>query len=154
MSGYEVRIGGEVVQGPSDWRLEWIERESGRARLVGPDRSVLVVVEGHGSEWIVTLAGRRIPATVRSWRERQLADAEGAAAADSGPVLVKATLPGLVVAVRVEPGEEVAAGDSLVTVEAMKMQNEVRAPRAGRILEVAVKAGQTVTTGATLLRLE
>jgi len=154
MSGYEVRIGGEVVEVPSDWRLEWIERESGRARLVGPDRSVLVVVEGHGSEWIVTLAGRRIPATVRSWRERQLADSEGAAAADSGPVLVKATLPGLVVAVRVAPGEEVAAGDSLVTVEAMKMQNEVRAPRAGRILEVAVKAGQTVTTGATLLRLE
>ena len=154
MSGYEVRIGGEVVEVPSDWRLEWIERESGRARLVGPDRSVLVVVEGHGSEWIVTLAGRRIPATVRSWRERQLADAEGTAAADSGPVLVKATLPGLVVAVRVEPGEEVAAGDSLVTVEAMKMQNEVRAPRAGRILEIAVKAGQTVTTGATLLRLE
>jgi biotin carboxyl carrier protein len=42
----------------------------------------------------------------------------------------------------------------LLTIEAMKMQNEVRAPRAGVVIEVSVRAGQTVATGAPLLRLE
>jgi biotin carboxyl carrier protein len=68
-------------------------------------------------------------------------------------VTVKATLPGLVVAVAVQAGVDVAEGDPLLTIEAMKMQNEVRAPRAGQIVEVSVAAGQTVATGAPLLRL-
>ena len=45
-------------------------------------------------------------------------------------------------------------GAPLLTIEAMKMQNEVRAPRAGPVIEVAVAAGQAVATGASLLRLE
>jgi biotin carboxyl carrier protein len=83
-----------------------------------------------------------------------MAEAETATQAHAGPVTVKATLPGLVVAVAVEPGAEVAHGDALLTIEAMKMQNEVRAPRAGRVIEVAVVAGQAVATGTALLRLE
>ena len=47
-----------------------------------------------------------------------------------------------------------AEGEPLLTIEAMKMQNEVRAPRPGRVMEVAVAAGQPVATGALLLRLE
>src|SRR3972149_1698095 len=51
-------------------------------------------------------------------------------------------------------GAGVAEGDALLTIEAMKMQNEVRAPRAGRVASMAVTPGQTVATGALLLRLE
>lgn len=65
-----------------------------------------------------------------------------------------ATLPGLVVAVSVRVGDQVEVGDSLLTIEAMKMQNEVRSPRAGRVVEVSVSSGQTVATGVALLRLE
>ena len=64
--------------------------------------------------------------------------------------IVRATLPGLVVAVPVAVGDEVDEGAVLLTIEAMKMQNEVRAPRAGRVIEVSVAAGQTVMTGAPL----
>ncbi len=67
---------------------------------------------------------------------------------------MRATLPGLVVAVGVAVGDEVAEGATLLTIEAMKMQNEVRAPRAGTVIEVAVAAGQAVATGASLVRLE
>ena len=67
---------------------------------------------------------------------------------------MRATLPGLVVAVAVEEGDEVAAGATLLTIEAMKMQNEVRAPQAGRVSAVVVIAGQTVAAGAALLRIE
>lgn len=153
MSDLEVRIG-EVVATPGDWRLEWDDRAHGIARLVGDGRSVPVLVEGSGAAWFVTLRGRRFPVSARTWRERLLAEAERAATVHSGPVTVKATLPGLVVAVGVAVGDEVEEGAPLLTIEAMKMQNEVRAPRAGRVIEVSVASGVAVATGAALLRLE
>jgi biotin carboxyl carrier protein len=58
------------------------------------------------------------------------------------------------VSVKVVAGAQVAAGDALLTIEAMKMQNEVRAPRDGIIGQVAVEAGQPVAAGVLLLRLE
>jgi acetyl/propionyl-CoA carboxylase alpha subunit len=154
MSELEVRIGDAVVAPPDGWALEWVDPAHGVARLVGEDGSIAVLVEGGGEGWVVTLRGRRIPVTVRTWRERLMAEAATATQAHAGPVTVKASLPGLVVAVAVEAGAEVAEGEALLTIEAMKMQNEVRAPRAGRVIEVAVVAGQTVATGAALLRLE
>ena len=154
MSGFEALIG-EAAVGPMDgWSLEWVDRRHGVARLVGDRRSIPLLVEGAGSEWVVTLGGRRIPVTVRNWRERILAAAETEARAHGGPVDVRASLPGLVVAVAVAEGDEVIDGASLLTIEAMKMQNEVRAPRAGRVLKVEVTAGDTVAAGAPLLRLE
>lgn len=153
MSDYDVLVDGEQADGEG-WRLVWEDRAHGLGRLVGDGRSVPVVVEGAGSEWFVTIRGRRIPVVVRTWRERLRAEAETASQAHSGPTTVKATLPGLVVAVTVAVGDEVEEGTSLLTIEAMKMQNEVRAPRAGRVTEVSVLSGQAVATGATLLRLE
>lgn len=153
MSDLQARIADEVVP-PGDWGLEWVDRPHGVARLVGDGRSIPVLVEGSGTEWFVTVRGRRIPVSVRTWRERLMADAERAATVHAGPVAVKATLPGLVVAVLVTVGQEVEEGTPLLTIEAMKMQNEVRAPRAGRVIEVNVASGVAVATGAPLLRLE
>jgi acetyl/propionyl-CoA carboxylase alpha subunit len=154
MTDLEVRIAGEVAASPDGWRLDWVDRGHGVARLFNGERSRPVLVEGHGTDWTVTLDGRRIPVVVRTWRERVLAEAETEARAHSGPIEVRATLPGLVVAVAVAAGDEVAEGAALLTIEAMKMQNEVRAPRAGRVIEVEVEPGQAVATGAALLRLE
>jgi len=154
MTDFETRVAGDPVATADGWRLDWADPARGIARLTDGDRSHLVLVEGQGTEWTVTLRGRRIPVTVRSWRERVLAEAETEGPLQSGPVEVRATLPGLVVAVAVVPGDEVAEGAALLTIEAMKMQNEVRAPRAGRVIELEVAPGQTVATGAALLRLE
>jgi biotin carboxyl carrier protein len=154
MTDYEALVGDRQVAPADGWRLEIVDPGRGVGRLLNGSASVPVLVEGDGTDWVVTVRGRRIGVTVRSWRERVMAEAETAAAAHAGPVAVKATLPGLVVAVAVAVGEEVAAGSSLLTIEAMKMQNEVRAPRAGHVIEVAVQPGQTVATGALLLRLE
>jgi biotin carboxyl carrier protein len=154
VSDYEVTVDGTVRSPASGWRLVLDDVAHGVGRLTDGERSVPVVVEGNGSEWVVTLRGRRIPVTVRTWRERLIAEAETASRAQAGPVLVKATLPGLIVAVAVEVGAEVDEGTTLLTIEAMKMQNEVRAPRAGRIVEVSVASGQAVATGAPLVRIE
>ena len=154
MSDLEVRIGGERVEPAQGWSLELLDPERGIGRLVNGERAVPVVVEGSETDWIVTIRGRRIGATVRSWRERVLAEAESESAAHAGPIEVRATLPGLVVALAVAVGDEVAEGSGLLTIEAMKMQNEVRAPRAGRVIEVSATVGQAVATGASLVRLE
>jgi biotin carboxyl carrier protein len=66
---------------------------------------------------------------------------------------VRAPMPGRVVAVHAQIGDEVAAGAPLVVVEAMKMQNELLAPRAGTVLRVHVAAGDTVERGAILVEL-
>jgi biotin carboxyl carrier protein len=154
MTDLETRVGGDSATPAEGWRLEWVDRAHCVARLTDGERSLSVLVEGQGTDWTVTLRGRRVPVSVRSWRERVFAEAETEARAHAGPLEVRATLPGLIVAVAVAAGDEVVEGMPLLTIEAMKMQNEVRAPRTGRILEVEVAPGQTVATGAGLLRLE
>ena len=67
-----------------------------------------------------------------------------------GPARLTAPMPGRVVRVLEAPGADVVAGQGLVVIEAMKMENELVSPRAGRVLEVAVCEGQTVEAGALL----
>jgi biotin carboxyl carrier protein len=154
MTTYQVLVEGETVEAAEGWQLTWTDRAAGVGRLSNGRTSQPVVVEGSGSAWFVTLGGRRIPVVVRTHRERVLAEAEVASRSEGGPTEVKATLPGLVVAIEVEEGSEVDEDQPLLTLEAMKMQNEVRAPRAGRIAAIAVEAGQTVATGQLLIRIE
>ena len=67
-----------------------------------------------------------------------------------GPARVVAPMPGRVVRVLAEPGADVVAGQGLFVIEAMKMENEIKAPRAGRLQELAVREGQAVEAGALL----
>jgi pyruvate carboxylase subunit B len=62
-------------------------------------------------------------------------------------------MPGLVVRVHVQPGDRVEAGQGLVAMEAMKMENELRAPSAGSVVAVRVEAGAIVEKGAVLIEL-
>jgi acetyl/propionyl-CoA carboxylase alpha subunit len=154
MTDRSATIAGEPAAPATGWGLAWSKAIPGLVQLTDGDATHLALVEGSGSGWVVTLHGRRIPVEVLTWRERTLAEAESGVAERSGPVEVRATLPGLVVAVAVAEGDEVVSGAQLLTVEAMKMQNEVRAPRAGRIASIVVTVGQTVAAGAALLRIE
>ncbi len=63
-------------------------------------------------------------------------------------------IPGLIVSVPVEAGQVVEKGDTLVVFEAMKMQNEIRAPRAGVVREVRVRPGMQVTQNDVLMILK
>ena len=154
MSELELRIADRPVAPAEGWTLTWLDRRQGIVLLRGGGRSQLALVEGAGDHWVITLRGRRIPVSATTWRERVLAEADAAARTHAGPIEVRATLPGLVVAVAVATGAEVDEGAALVTIEAMKMQNEVRAPRACRVTSVAVSPGQPVAGGALLVLLE
>jgi len=78
---------------------------------------------------------------------------EGFAVAD-GPERIAAVMPGKVVRILVEVGDEVEAGQGVIVVEAMKMENEVTSAKGGKVVSVAVKAQQTVESGAELLVIE
>jgi pyruvate carboxylase subunit B len=153
VSGLEARVADEQVA-TDGWSVSWIDHANGIVRVWRGDESFAAIVEGSGRTWFVSVAGRRLEVDVSTWRERYLAAAETMAGGHDGPVTVTATLPGLVVAIAVSEGDEVQTGESLLTIEAMKMQNEVRAPRGGRVTGVSVLPGQAVATGALLLRIE
>lgn len=72
-------------------------------------------------------------------------------AAHAGPVKLNAPMPGKIVKVLVSPGDVVEAGRGLLVMEAMKMENELKAVRAGTVQEIKVKEGQAVEMGALLL---
>jgi len=97
------------------------------------------------------LAGRRFPVEVRDPRD---ASRNSRAAIGSGRQNVTAPMPGKVVRVLVEKGHLVDAGQGLVVVEAMKMQNELKAARPGRVIEVRAREGETVGAGGILVVLE
>ena len=78
----------------------------------------------------------------------------GARAAGAGPQRITAPMPGKVVKVLVAPGDAVEERQGLVVVEAMKMENELRATRAGRVREVHVQEGALVESGRLLVVLE
>lgn len=158
---------GAVVNGiPVAAELRILDRE--RALLVrgGPDplseRVLLLPPVGEGTTGTgrgavrreVVVGGWRIEVAVEPAARAALRDRarRGRAEADhSGPVEVRAIIPGVVVTVFVVPGEAVTAGQHLLVIEAMKMQNELRAPRDGTVERVAVGARDTIEAGDLLV---
>ena len=82
---------------------------------------------------------------------RERATRGRSAASHAGPLQVKAIIPGKVVAVSVSAGEPVTAGQQLLVVEAMKMQNELRSPRDGTVERVGVTVGVNIEIGDLLV---
>jgi biotin carboxyl carrier protein len=82
-----------------------------------------------------------------------LASASGGRGKSRKGDVVTAAIPGRVLRVSVGPGETISAGQSLLVLEAMKMENEVKAPRDGVVDAIGVAAGQAVSAGEVLVRL-
>jgi biotin carboxyl carrier protein len=99
----------------------------------------------------VSVSGQTLPATLLT---RVGARAAEGGASGSGPQQVLAPMPGKVVRVMVAPGDSVEPRQGLVVIEAMKMENELRAARAGRVKTVRAAEGQSVEAGALLVIVE
>ncbi len=144
---YEVRFG--------EQRFEADLRQVGPASfsIIVGNRSFDFDVVRDGDEVVVTSrtgatrmtledATRRLMRTGR--RKEELA----------GPAQLRAMMPGRVVSVLVNAGDVVEANQGVVVVEAMKMENEVKSPKTGKVTEVKVVAGQTVEKGELMLVIE
>src|SRR5262245_5089030 len=94
-------------------------------------------------ERVVSLNGRAVPVSIVDPRE-QLTRRRPDASAEAGPHSIVSPMPGRIVKVLVRESDTVAAQQGLIVVEAMKMENELRAPRAGRVTSVKVGEGTSV----------
>ena len=113
----------------------------------GPGGELIVHVNGVAVPLIVIESGPPKPLAKGARRGRRRE-------ADSGPLAIVAPMPGRIVSVLVKPGEAVAARQPLVVVEAMKMENELRAPRAGTVADVHVAEGASVEANTVLVVLK
>jgi biotin carboxyl carrier protein len=102
-------------------------------------------------DWEVLIRGRQYQVKIEDEREKRLKAAAGAGVAEGGEFHLKAPMPGLVVAVLINEGQEVKKGQVMLILESMKMQNELKAPRDGTMGRVRVKAGESVEQKQTLL---
>lgn len=91
---------------------------------------------------------------VRLTDPKHLRGAGSGANVQGGSAQVKAPMPGKVVRVLVEAGQQVEAGQGVVVVEAMKMQNELKSPKSGTVAELRAAPGSTVNAGDVLLVIE
>ncbi len=120
-------------------------------------RVMSLVVEGRQYRCIldgdeVVIGGQRYGFEVDD--PRSLQGRRGGSGEVDGPRPVKAPMPGRVVRVLVNDGQDVEEGEAIVVIEAMKMQNELRSPKAGRVVRVAVGVGDAVGAGDVLAVVE
>ena len=98
----------------------------------------------------VWLGAQRLRAEVVDLRTLTLRRAKEATQQTNGPLPVPSPMPGRVAAVLVQAGQQVREGEPLMVIEAMKMENELRAPKAGVVTELSAHLGATVEMGAIL----
>ncbi len=152
---YEIEIGpdGPVLDGravdvdlqPNHGSNLWHLILDGRSHTLGAHR------EEERGLWQIEIDGQRHRVLALDERRRAIRELAGAAAVSHGPVEVRAPMPGLVIKIEVEREEEVEHGQGLAVIEAMKMENELKATSAGRVTDIRVSAGQTVEKGQILL---
>jgi biotin carboxyl carrier protein len=165
--------------GEQEFTLEVVRRGSGRYDVRVNGRARLVETGGNGAAAALSVDGRPFDASIsveKGAAERSVGRAYGVtlgghlypvrildplrrrAASGNlkrhGNVDVRSTMPGRVTAVLVKEGETIRAGQGLVVVEAMKMENEIPAPKDGRVSGIRVKAGDSVEAGALLVNVE
>ena len=102
---------------------------------------------------VVVLIGA-VPVTLRLTGRRSGGRRPGGAAAGSGPLRIAAPMPGKVVRVLVKAGDRVRARQAVIVVEAMKMENELRADRDGTVAEIHTREGMSVEAGALLVVIQ
>ena len=141
----DVSIGGKKVA------VDVVALEGSLSIRVG-DRIVDLTTEGQPPELGAIASGHRSYVRVESERQRAAAAAKKGAGGGADKV-IKSPMPGRVVRMLVGAGDEVAVGQTLCVIEAMKMENEVKAKATCKVLEVHVKEGATVEGNAKIFTL-
>jgi biotin carboxyl carrier protein len=114
-------------------------------------RSITVNLSKGQGQYETSSGGRRLFLTVADKRDRAERQRAGVGA---GPVEVRAQMPGKIISLLVAPGTEVEAGQSLLVIEAMKMQNELKSPKSGIVSKLLVSEGETVAANHRLVVIE
>jgi len=113
-----------------------------------------MAVVRQGSGFLVVTEGLTLEATVESPRDRLIREHARERGLEHTRAEIHAPMPAMVVRIEVSEGESVSAGQGLVVLEAMKMENELRAPRDGVVKAIRARPGSAVEKGALLMLLE
>ena len=153
LDGKHVKLDGHAVQAElspvtNGSGFEWIATVNGRVYRVVAWRS-----GSRPGAYAVDLSGVRVQVEAIDERRRAIEQLSGSAQTASGPKPLIAPMPGMVIRVTVAAGDHVRAGQGLVVMEAMKMENELRAPADGTVKAVRVSAGAAVEKGALLIEM-
>ncbi len=121
--------------------------------LILDGQSFEVSLQGKEGEYSVLVNGREIPLEVRNPRQRRRSSGTSSLERSDhrGEQTLRAMMPGRVVAILTPVGQAVEAGQGVIVIEAMKMENELRSPKKGVVKEVLVREGDRVELGQTLL---
>jgi pyruvate carboxylase subunit B len=152
---FEVEVSGERVTLDGRTVAARLERIDGTAfQVAHVDQVAHRLAMRHGpAGWAVQLRGRtRVVEVVDERTHRLRALTAGPAGAQAGGV-VRAPMPGMVLRLEIEEGQRVSRGDGLVVLEAMKMENEIRAPGDATVTRVHAVPGVAVEKGAPLVEL-
>jgi len=129
-------------------------KEHASCSLLFDGRSFEPNIYQENGGWEILLQGKRFNAFVEDERERRLRMATGHTSAEKGKFTLLAPMPGLVIDIQVEVGDEVKEGQVLLILESMKMQNELTAPRDGKITRIQAKVNDNVERKEALLILD
>ena len=150
----EINADGRILVNGEPRAIDFRElREGELYSLLVDHLSYEAVVEERDDQYHVLMAGDLYEVQVTDERSRRLASAFMALGDISGEVAIRAPMPGLIVRVPVGEGQAVAKGDTVVILESMKMENELKAPRDGTIRHVNVKAGDSVEQNKVLMTI-
>ncbi|MFN7210123.1 MAG: biotin/lipoyl-containing protein [Aggregatilineales bacterium] len=116
-------------------------------------KSVEALVERHEGRYQVLIEGELYDVEVLDERQQRLMSASSGFGAAQGEITIRSPMPGLIIAVRVGEGEAVRKGQPLVVLESMKMENDIKAPRDGKVERIHVEKGQTVEQNKALITL-
>jgi len=151
IDGDGLRFGDEPVQA----QLEEVEGTPVRIVRIGSEVHRVVTEKKPGrGRYALWIDGYRFDVEALDERTRAIRDLSAASKGPSGPAPVLAPMPGLIVRVNVKVGDVVEAGQGLVVMEAMKMENELRATTPGTVMSVLAVAGTAVEKGTVLVTLE
>jgi len=117
------------------------------------NKSYEIVIDETDGQYDVLIQGRLYTGQVLDERAQLLASRRGGLGVESGELSIKSPMPGLIVAIPVSEGQEVKKGQTVIVLESMKMQNELKAPRDGVVQRISVTVGATVEQKKLLITL-
>jgi len=153
----EVEVDGDLVTVEGSTRTAALRAIPGtpiRQLLIDGSPTALTMRSSGRGQWSLGVGGDSWEAEVIDERTRHIRSLTAGTERRRGPVTLRAPMPGLVLRVPVEPGQEVMAGAGLVVLEAMKMENELKAPAAGVVGAIRVQPGEAVEKGQVLVEFK
>jgi biotin carboxyl carrier protein len=151
---FEINNEGEIIADGDLMEIDFrsVAGQSVYSMIVnGRSFEALVQITDEGLE--VLLQGRLYIVNVEDERQIRLRQASGYDAAKSGEFNLKSPMPGLIISVNTREGQKVEAGDQLIVLESMKMQNELKSPSSGTVRNIRIKAGDNVEQNQVLLTI-